>query len=46
MKFLDEAKLLAPKDPFILHEMGVVKFNEKKYASKVTDIHILFNDLT
>jgi len=32
MKFLEEAKLLAQFDPFIRHEMGVVKFQEKKYA--------------
>ncbi|XP_021951972.1 cell division cycle protein 16 homolog [Folsomia candida] len=31
MKFLEEARLLAPRDPFIRHEMGVVKFSEKKY---------------
>jgi anaphase-promoting complex subunit 6 len=30
MKFLEESRLLAPKDPFIRHEMGVVKFSEKK----------------
>lgn len=30
MKFLEEARLLAPRDPFIRHEMGVVKFSEKK----------------
>ncbi|CAG7721653.1 unnamed protein product [Allacma fusca] len=40
MKFLEEAKLLAPFDPFIRHEMGVVKFHEKKYD----EAHQLFRD--
>jgi len=32
MKFLHDAEQLAPKDPYVCHEMGVVKFNEKKYG--------------
>jgi len=32
IKFLQEAEQLAPRDPYVSHEMGVVKFNEKKYG--------------
>jgi anaphase-promoting complex subunit 6 len=30
MRFLEEAMQLAPKDPTIRHEMGIIKFHEKK----------------
>jgi len=30
MKFLEDAQALAPNDPTIRHEMGVIKFNEKR----------------
>ena len=29
-KFLEDALLLAPKDPTIRQEMGVIKFNEER----------------
>lgn len=41
MKFLEDAQALAPKDPSVRHEMGVIKFNERRYAFALTHIVIL-----
>lgn len=40
-KYLKEALEMAPNDPFVLHELGVIAFQSQKY-DKYYNIKVLF----
>lgn len=38
-KYLKEALEMAPNDPFVLHELGVIAFQSHRYGINIVCIH-------
>lgn len=41
-KYLKEALEMAPNDPFVLHELGVIAFQSQKYVRYINKIFCIF----